>query len=288
MTRKEYLAYIFAISFSLYLSFSYYILYLILNCTIQVGQITFWLWLPQNPESLSLILILVISSISAVILTVIRLRLIGAISIASWFIYTPVLFSIIIPMHIIFASILLVVYLAWYPIAKYIPNGRQIIDGLIVFSRPISYILQIAPIFLLVGLAIYIVSLCDLIYFTYKGEKLVKHGLYKFIRHPQYLGIILWTLGATILAERWFCYIAWATLAYTYILLAEYEEKVLETSLGEVYINYEKKTFFMIPLPIPRPRRTIRILSYTILYIIALGILLNAPELGIADIIFFK
>lgn len=80
-------------------------------------------------------------------------------------------------------------------------------------------------------------------YQIYRGGEFVKDGLYRYSRHPQYLGIILIALG-------WF--IGWPTpltmvilpiLVYQYYRLSLKEEKEVAEQIGEErYESYRKET----------------------------------------------
>jgi len=81
-----------------------------------------------------------------------------------------------------------------------------------------------------------------------KGQKLHTKGLYRFIRHPQYVSQILSDLGAGI-----------ALLSYTviplvlflefplFMLRAMREDKLLEKHFGEEYKKYKKRSGFFFP-----------------------------------------
>jgi protein-S-isoprenylcysteine O-methyltransferase Ste14 len=81
-----------------------------------------------------------------------------------------------------------------------------------------------------------------------KGHQLVTSGLYKNIRHPQYLSQILSDLGAGI-----------ALLSYVviplvilfeiplFILRAQREDKILAKQFSEDYNKYKKRSGFFIP-----------------------------------------
>ena len=168
--------------------------------------------------------IMVSATLVSIAVSLIRLKRVGALSIAGWFAYYPVIFSVIIPMHLYFGSvILLLMYISWV-IVGIIHNGIfYMMNGVILhFSKLINF-----GIMLIIGIAIYIFSLHDLLRGLFQGEELITYNLYRYIRHPQYLGILIWTLGAAIVTIRIFSIFSWLTLAYTYILLADYEEKVL-------------------------------------------------------------
>lgn len=78
--------------------------------------------------------------------------------------------------------------------------------------------------------------------------KLVTHGIYAYIRHPQYTGFLLITLG--MLAE-WVTIpllIMWPVLLVMYYRLARKEENDMEKEFGQEYIEYKRKTSMFLPL----------------------------------------
>ncbi|RSK25930.1 isoprenylcysteine carboxylmethyltransferase family protein [Bacillus sp. HMF5848] len=81
---------------------------------------------------------------------------------------------------------------------------------------------------------------------TGKGT-LVKTGVYKYIRHPQYIGLLLLSFG--MIAE-------WATLPtllmfpviiYMYVRLAKREERDMIKEFGDDYRRYMQETKMFIP-----------------------------------------
>jgi methanethiol S-methyltransferase len=86
--------------------------------------------------------------------------------------------------------------------------------------------------------------------FKAKGV-LVKTGLYRYIRHPQYLGFLLITAGLNI---QWLTIITtalWPALAFLYYRLAKMEEKEAEAKYGEEFCTYKRT----VPMFIPRLKR---------------------------------
>ena len=81
--------------------------------------------------------------------------------------------------------------------------------------------------------------------------KLVKTGLYKYIRNPQYLGFLLITGGLNL---QWLTIITtalWPVLAFLYYRLSKIEEKESEARYGEEFLEYKRTT----PRFIPRLKR---------------------------------
>ncbi len=84
------------------------------------------------------------------------------------------------------------------------------------------------------------------------GE-LVADGPYRHVRHPQYLGLILVTIGMLVQWPTILTLAMWPVLAVVYYRLALREERELEARFGEVYRQYRART----PPFFPRLRRTV-------------------------------
>lgn len=100
-----------------------------------------------------------------------------------------------------------------------------------------------------IGLCIFLVAFTQ--FFIKRKERVITTGLYSKVRHPQYLGIILATLGFTFTSERPMAWIAWLNLTFLYLLLASSEEKLLQKKHGEEIQTHMKQVPFIIPLLSP-------------------------------------
>ncbi len=77
--------------------------------------------------------------------------------------------------------------------------------------------------------------------------KLVKTGLYKYTRNPQYIGFLLITGGLNI---QWLTIITtalWPVLAFLYWRLTKIEEKESEARYGKEFLEYKRTTPRFIP-----------------------------------------
>jgi protein-S-isoprenylcysteine O-methyltransferase Ste14 len=83
--------------------------------------------------------------------------------------------------------------------------------------------------------------------FKAKG-RLVTTGIYRRIRHPQYLGFLLLTLGMNLEWTTIFTLLLWPVLLIVYYRLAKEEDKENEERFGEEYQKYKR----MVPMFIPR------------------------------------
>ncbi len=99
-------------------------------------------------------------------------------------------------------------------------------------------------------------------YYTWPGQfkqspKLIKSGLYNWIRHPIYFGIFLFVLGSlitvithSVLMLGVLISLAGASLlAFTYFA-TEQEEYFLKMKLGGVYLNYKCRVDAFFPIKI--------------------------------------
>ncbi|NIM04887.1 MAG: DUF1295 domain-containing protein [Armatimonadetes bacterium] len=80
---------------------------------------------------------------------------------------------------------------------------------------------------------------------------LVTDGVYRHVRHPQYLGLFLITLGMLIQWPTIATILMWPVLMIVYYRLSLREERDIEAKFGEDYLEYAANT----PRFIPRLRR---------------------------------
>lgn len=80
------------------------------------------------------------------------------------------------------------------------------------------------------------------------GEgKLVTTGIYSYMRHPQYTGFILMTLGLLVHWATIPLLVMWPLLIIQYIRLAKKEEQEMITQFGDEYREYMEKVPRFIP-----------------------------------------
>lgn len=76
---------------------------------------------------------------------------------------------------------------------------------------------------------------------------LVKSGVYRYIRHPQYTGLLLLSLGMMIEWATLPMLILYPVMVYMYVRLAKREEMDMIDEFGDEYINYINTTKMFIP-----------------------------------------
>jgi protein-S-isoprenylcysteine O-methyltransferase Ste14 len=107
----------------------------------------------------------------------------------------------------------------------------------------------------IIGLIVRITSIVTLKQqFTYtvtkvEDHELIEKGLYKYIRHPGYLGQLIIFLGISVSLSNWLSVLLMIIPVLSgYIYRIIIEEKFMAEQLGQKYIDYQKRTKRLIPL----------------------------------------
>lgn len=82
-----------------------------------------------------------------------------------------------------------------------------------------------------------------------KGN-VVKTGVYRYIRHPQYTGFMLITLGMIFEWATLPMLLMWPLVVWMYVRLAKREEEDMIEEFGEEYVRYMMKSKRFIPFVI--------------------------------------
>lgn len=80
-----------------------------------------------------------------------------------------------------------------------------------------------------------------------EGKGLVTKGIYSKVRHPQYSGIFLITIGFLIQWPTIITIVMWPVLIVAYYRLALREERDVEKQFGKEYAAYKKRVPAFIP-----------------------------------------
>ena len=79
-------------------------------------------------------------------------------------------------------------------------------------------------------------------------HQLVTDGVYRFIRHPMYASIWLWSLAQGMLLQNWFA--GWSlvpTFAAMYFIRTPREERMMCDAFGDEYRHYMRRTGRLFP-----------------------------------------
>ena len=83
----------------------------------------------------------------------------------------------------------------------------------------------------------------------FEGHRLKTDGPFAVVRHPMYLGILVYHLGAALALQSvlLLALTALVVLPYTAARIA-YEDRVLREGFGEAYLAYARRTPALLPL----------------------------------------
>lgn len=90
--------------------------------------------------------------------------------------------------------------------------------------------------------------------FTYsvakvEDHKLIETGMYRYIRHPGYLGQLLIFIGISISLSNWLSVIFMVIpIAIGYNYRVAVEERFMAEQFGQKYLNYKNKTKKIVPM----------------------------------------
>ena len=126
-------------------------------------------------------------------------------------------------------------------------SGGHLLSALLGFGEIGALVeMLIGNIILFIGV-ILVVSGWKKIYNSKDKDILVTDGVYAFMRHPQYTGIILITLGMLIEWPTLITILMWPLLSAAYYYLAKKEERELEKKFGAIYQEYKRATPMFLP-----------------------------------------
>jgi protein-S-isoprenylcysteine O-methyltransferase Ste14 len=126
-----------------------------------------------------------------------------------------------------------------------------------------SFVLKISTfladdISLLIRLFILGLLLVISVYLIRSGHVVVKHeqrptgvvstGAFRYVRHPLYLGSILFYLGLAVSTASLFSLGLMVLVFFFYDYIASYEEKLLEDQFHQEYRNYKERTGKWVPM----------------------------------------
>lgn len=138
----------------------------------------------------------------------------------------------------IIAGFIIALYFEMYGVPLTIYLLQPLLPGSMLDFYPLSFPLRIVGSMLIfLGFIV--------MYFGWKkihaiSNSIVCTGIYAYVRHPQYLGLALVTLGQLVQWPTVTGMILWPLLLVIYYKLALFEEKDVEKKHGDAYREYRK------------------------------------------------
>lgn len=148
-------------------------------------------------------------------------------------------------------------------VAALVVSGRDGYHGLTpvlweLVTRPASASELSAP--NLAGLGVFVVGLTTAIvavatlrrfYFStlviQEGHRVIRHGLYRCVRHPIYFGVLVAVMGVPVYASSAWGGATMALLIPVFLNRIRLEERLLIEEFGDEYRSYQKTTSKLVP-----------------------------------------
>ena len=99
-----------------------------------------------------------------------------------------------------------------------------------------------------IGLAIALVAVRTLGRFyastlvTREGHRLISHGIYRYMRHPIYFGVIMMCIGVPVYAPSLYGFFVMSALIPLFLIRIRIEEAMLIEEFGDAYRSYKEET----------------------------------------------
>lgn len=149
-----------------------------------------------------------------------------------------------------------VAWLTQHILPHFSVSDSVLVNGLILLAWPLIGL----------GLLLFLAGFVQIYRARFRGQGAVATGLYRHIRHPQYLALALLGLGTTLVWPRFLVLMAFVAMLGAYAWLARAEERRCLTRFGEDYRRYLERTGRFLPRGVerrlarllPRPRSVAR------------------------------
>ncbi len=121
-----------------------------------------------------------------------------------------------------------------------------------------STLVVLGYILMIIGIISFLLGIIELTKGVVKKHEFVYSGIYKYVRHPQNLGLILIGLGLMLTIPQLQGWpkdytlrigdiYSWTLFSFIWLIEAKWEENRLICKLGFKYSEYQEKTLFFIP-----------------------------------------
>ena len=128
-------------------------------------------------------------------------------------------------------------WLTMYILPHFTYSDSWLANGLILVSWPL----------ILFGIVLFVLGFCQIYWSKFTGKGAVEVGLYRFIRHPQYVALAIIGLGTSLYWSRFIVVIAFVSMLCIYFFLARVEESVCLAKFGASYRDYMERTGMFLP-----------------------------------------
>jgi protein-S-isoprenylcysteine O-methyltransferase Ste14 len=81
----------------------------------------------------------------------------------------------------------------------------------------------------------------------WEDHQLIRHGIYRLVRHPLYLGVITVCIGLAVFGPSLLGLVIMSLLIPIFIIRIRIEERLLIETFGDAYREYQRTTRMLIP-----------------------------------------
>jgi len=99
----------------------------------------------------------------------------------------------------------------------------------------------------LLGFSAFCIGAGQVYYHKLARKGIVTGGIYNYIRHPQYVSLLVCSFGLMLLWPRYIVLVSFITVLFAYYFLARTEEKECIEKYGQSYIDYRNRTGMFFP-----------------------------------------
>ncbi len=118
---------------------------------------------------------------------------------------------------------------------------------LVYFVFPIHSLFPLGLILITISLLVFLAGAVQIYTGKIFKRGLIKTGIYRKFRHPQYLALTIFGLGIILTWGRFITFIAFFIMLWLYFLLAKGEERHCREIFGSEYDTYRTTTYFLFP-----------------------------------------
>ncbi|HEX9652215.1 MAG TPA: isoprenylcysteine carboxylmethyltransferase family protein [bacterium] len=97
------------------------------------------------------------------------------------------------------------------------------------------------------GLALFVIAAGQIYYSKFAKKGAVTGGIYKVIRHPQYVAFAIMGFGLLLVWPRFTVLIVYVSMLFVYYFLAKKEERECEQKFRDSYRSYQSRTGMFLP-----------------------------------------
>ena len=115
------------------------------------------------------------------------------------------------------------------------------------FVFPVLTLGWLGPVLVAVGSMLFLAGAGQIYWAKIRKSGLVTNGLYRFVRHPQYISLVLFGAGILLTWGRAITFLAFWLMMFLYYYLAGSEERTCLRLFGSAYERYREHTSFIIP-----------------------------------------